>query len=81
VTRPDDRWHFRHHGPGVYILCRSCSARRGDILFLADGRLHVFLTDCLTHGQLDLDPREQSLAVAKAQRLGRMVPLRATPIR
>ena len=80
MTSPhDDRWHFRHNGPGVYIFCRRCSARRGSILFLSHGGIHVFLADCLTHGPLEVDPVEQAMAVAKARRLGRLSPLRATP--
>ena len=40
----DDRWHFRHHGPGVYILCRvrhggKGGKRRGDILIAPPGEV------------------------------------------
>jgi hypothetical protein len=80
VTRPDDdRWHFRHHGPGVYIICRICAARRGSILLWEGGRYHEALYPCLDHGPLTVDGRERDAAMAKARRLGRTVALRATP--
>jgi hypothetical protein len=82
MTRPDDdRWHFSHKGPGVYILCRRCSARRGSILLWDDGRYHMALKDCLIDGPLAVDPIERDFAMVKARRLGRMVSLRATPTR
>jgi hypothetical protein len=39
------------------------------------------LKDCLVDGPLTVDPVERDFAMAKARRLGRMVPLRATPVR
>lgn len=87
------RTHFEHNGPGVFIICRVCSKRRGEIIILPAGEtfwgpvrdagsrrtdISVRLADCPDH-RLVVDSRELADAVAKARRLRKVVVLRATP--
>lgn len=87
--------HIDYDGPGVYIICRSCAKRRGSVLIAPPGETYwaphrdggsnrtdisVHLVDCPDH-RLVIDSRELAAAVAKARRLRRLVPLRASPAR
>lgn len=70
-------------GPQIYVLCRKCGQRIGEVALFTDGTRFVpGMAACLQHGPCK-QPTKRELAIVEAQarRNNGPVPLRVWPVR